>query len=350
MSCVAAPSTVPSPYGYPTGNSRGQYNAGQQQRGAEVVNPVALQFPERPLIGVGSYLVMDTKSKKIFAHAAANQPRPIASLTKIATAMVALDWQAATGVSFNTLMRVPESVRTVGGASALRLQPGDEITLRDALYGALLSSDNACAQSIADFVGRDLAVRQGVVADPVSHFVSQMNALATQLKMKRSNFVNPHGLDGLDAAGNELPAGKSTAADIARLSVYAMENSGFRFYVSQKSRDVSVRRALNGGKSNRLALRNTNELVGAGGVDGVKTGTTSLAGPCLVASAAAPPVIDQVGERKRVTPRRMLVVLLNSQDRFSTANHLLQNSMRQYDAWFKTNMIIHSNGELLTDF
>ncbi len=81
---------------------------------------------------------------------------------------------------------------------------------------------------------------------------------------------------------NAKPVPYSTAADMARLTRYAMYKAGFRFYVSQKERQISLNR---GGKTQSYMLRNTNELLGTNGVDGVKTGRTARAGDCLILSA-----------------------------------------------------------------
>ena len=78
------------------------------------------------------------------------------------------------------------------------------------------------------------------------------------------------------------PLPYSTAEDVARLTRYAMNKASFRFYVSQKERQISFQR---GGSEQRYLLRNTNELLGTNGIDGVKTGLTARAGQCLVLSS-----------------------------------------------------------------
>ena len=106
------------------------------------------------------------------------------------------------------------------------------------------------------------------------------------LGMERTRFLNPSGLDG-----KEKPF--STAADIARLTRYAMNNAGFRFYVSQKEREIEFGR---GSGRLRYLLRNTNELLGRDNIDGVKTGRTQRAGDCLVLTAALPSEVAQQGD------------------------------------------------------
>ena len=96
--------------------------------------------------------------------------------------------------------------------------------------------------------------------------------------MARTRFLNPSGVDN-----DEKPY--STAADMARLTRYAMNSAGFRFYVSQKEREISIGR---GPTRLRYMLRNTNELLGPDEIDGVKTGRTQRAGDCFILSAARP--------------------------------------------------------------
>ena len=101
-----------------------------------------------------------------------------------------------------------------------------------------------------------------------------MNALAKTLRMERTHFVNPH---GIETTARSLPY--STASDMVRLTRYAVSKAAFRFYVSQKERQISFNR---GDKKLGYMLRNTNELLGRDGVDGVKTGRTTRAGDCLI--------------------------------------------------------------------
>jgi D-alanyl-D-alanine carboxypeptidase len=152
-----------------------------------------------------------------------------------------------------------------------------------------------------------------------------MNALARQLRMERTLFVNPHGLEpqkGLQPY--------STAADVAKLAVYAVSDPGFRFYVSQRERKVAIHR---GGQLLEYLLRNTNELLGNNGVDGVKTGTTAKAGQCIALSSQHEPEVKQDGATTLVTPRRVDLVILGSADRVSAASQLLARAWGLYDQW-----------------
>ena len=133
-------------------------------------------------------------------------------------------------------------------------------------------------------------------------------SLAKTLRMERTRFVNPHGIDN---AERSMPY--STAADMARLTRYAVNKAAFRFYVSQKERQISFSR---GAQKKAYMLRNTNELLGTNGVDGVKTGRTARAGDCLILSAHRESQIIKEGERTAVIPRHLIVVMLGSTQSF----------------------------------
>ena len=255
--------------------------------------------------------------------------RQIGSLTKIATAAVVLDWAEHKGGDLNQSVVVSPSAFVGTLENNIGFRPGDEIALRDLLYAALVQSDNVAAYTLADYVGSRIQgptpAGQKSKLTPVDVFVTQMNALAKQLKMERTRFVNPHGVDQ-----NVKPLPYSTAEDLARLTRYALEKASFRFYISQKERQISFRR---GGKEQRYNLRNTNELLGTNGIDGVKTGLTARAGQCLVLSSARESEIVKEGQGVRIFPRRIIVVLLGSNSRFAEGAQLIAQGWQLYDQW-----------------
>lgn len=289
-----------------------------------VMMPVSLaaQAPE-------SVMVVEAHSGKILVASNASAKRPVASLTKIATAVVAVDWATATGVDIaNVQLTMPASIATVGGPNPMNLQPGDRLSLRDALYSALLGSDNLAALGIADHVGRALLAQRGASGEPVGTFVREMNRLAEAVGMTQTRFVNPHGLEA------QRGQGYSTAADMARLSIYAMRRNAITFIVRQQDRQISVSGA-NGKRTFRIP--NTNKLVGEPGILGIKTGTTNAAGPCLAVCMDRDPVVRQRPDgSKGVTPRRLIVVVLNSPDRFDRARNLLRQGWSIYDPWLQS--------------
>jgi len=267
-----------------------------------------------------AYVISDNTTGMVLAATGQTKKLPVGSLTKVATAMVVYDWAEATKSDLGQMATVPDSVASLGSQPGVGFVPGDRCSVRDLLYAALLQSDNVAAETLADHVGRALdgTGRAG--------FLKQMNALARTLVMDRTKFTNPHGLDS-----TERSAPYSTAEDLAKLAAYAMKNPGFRFVVSQKERKITYISAT--GEESQYLLRNTNELVGVNSIDGVKTGQTRKAGGCVIISSAKPPISVQNGEQVVVTPRRLNVVVLGSNDRFGAASGLLQRGWQIYDQW-----------------
>ncbi len=291
---------------------------------------------------VDAYIVVDDFTKKILAEHNANDKRPVASLVKMATAMVTLDWAEATGFDLNTLAVVPLSAAEHGGANPMGLMPGDRISLRNCLYAALLVSDNSAAETLAAFVGTDLLNKAGQTGNPIAYFIDQMNALAATLGMARTSFTNPHGLDHM----RKPPV--STAADVARLALYAASKGSYMFYAAQKERDVSFFR---GEEEKHFIVKTTNTLLGVDGIDGLKTGLTKSAGPCLAITAPEPNLVaEQPDGTAIITPRRIVVVVLGAEDRFGSARTLLLRGREQYAAWREAGRVLKSREELLTYF
>ncbi|MBG7607061.1 MAG: D-alanyl-D-alanine carboxypeptidase [Verrucomicrobia bacterium] len=279
-----------------------------------------------PLLAQEAHMVVEAYSGKVISAANSTKKRPVASLTKMATAMVALDWANATGTDISAhMIRVPAIVSQLGTPSPASLSPGDTLTLRDALYCALLSSDNIAALSIAHHVGSRILERRRKEGDPVFAFVAEMNKLSKAILAKNTRFVNTHGLE------NDPKPGYSTAADMARLSIHAMRRNAISFIVRQPSRKITV----NGVSGKRTqTLRNTNELIGEEGILGIKTGTTNAAGPCLATCMDRDPLVRIKHDgSKGVTPRRLIVIVLNSPDRFGRTRKLLRDGWAYYDSW-----------------
>lgn len=281
-------------------------------------------MPRAEAQSAAAYTIVDAATGHVFDSANADAKLQVASLTKIATAMVVLDWAERTGADLGQRVTIPPGALALGGPNAVGWQPGDSAMMRELLYATLLQSDNIAAHALAEHVGRMLPGKAD--APPMTRFVAQMNALARTLGMRNTSFLNPHGLDSLE---KKLPF--STAADMARLSRHAMASPGFRFFVSQKERRVSLQRAS--GEKSAYLLRNTNELVGVNAIDGIKTGTSQRAGECLAISAARPPESRQVGEAVQITPRRLIVVVLGAANRFDVAAGLLARGWQMHEQW-----------------
>jgi D-alanyl-D-alanine carboxypeptidase len=239
---------------------------------------------------------------------------------------VVLDWSERKSGDLNGAVAIPPEAFQGTTENNIGFQPGDTVSLRDLLYAALVQSDNIAAYTLAYHVGSRLeAVEAGAKLTPADMFVAQMNALAKQLKMERTRFVNPHGIDW-----KVKPLPYSTAEDMARLTRYAMNKASFRFYVSQKERQISFNRQ---GQQLNYVLRNTNELLGKNGIDGVKTGRSSRAGDCLILYANRESEVVRNGQMETVYPRHIMVVLLGSTNRFGEGATLMQRGWQLYDQW-----------------
>jgi D-alanyl-D-alanine carboxypeptidase (penicillin-binding protein 5/6) len=272
-----------------------------------------------------SYIAVESHSGKVILELGADTKRPVASLTKIATAMVVLDWSDLSGSSMAEMAFVPPEANFLGGSNPMGMVPGDRISLRDAMYSMLLGSDNIAAYTLANHVGRSISARSGLSRNPVDAFVGEMNNLAQAVGMTRTRFVNPHGMD------TARQRGFSTARDIARLSIYAMRHTGMRYYVKQKSRSIGSYR---GNRRRGFKIANTHTLVGALGINGIKSGSTVLAGPCLATSAVKPNIVQKMPDGgTRLTPRNLIVITLGSANREARTQELIQQGWMRYEAW-----------------
>lgn len=276
-----------------------------------------------------SYLVVDSQTGYVLIEQNAREKRQVASLTKIATACVVLDWAEKKGGDLSQLATITEAALVGVEKNEVGWQVGDVVSLRDLLYATLVQSDNLAANALAIHVSETLEslvpTASHAKITPTTMFVAQMNALAKQLGMERTRFVNPSGFDQ-----HERPLPYSTAIDLARLTRYAMNKASFRFYVSQKEREISFNRA---GKQMHSLLRTTNDLLGTTGIDGVKTGQTARAGECLILSANRAAEVIKEGESATIFPRHLIIVVLGSTDRFGNGERLVRQGWQLYDQW-----------------
>lgn len=195
-----------------------------------------------------SAVLIEQRSGRILYQQDPDTERLIASITKIMTAVVALEHGQLQSEYTVTAEDMAEG-------SSMYLRPGDTLCLEELLYGLMLVSGNDAALAVAHCVSGE-----------VPAFVELMNTTARRLGMTHSSFANPN---GLDAEGHY-----SSAADMARLAAYAMENQDFRRIVSTASITIGERYLSNHNKLLRLCE----------GCVGVKTGFTKAAGRTLVSA------------------------------------------------------------------
>lgn len=214
-------------------------------------------------------LLMDADTGNILYEKNGEVPVPMASTTKIMTALIAI--QSGKLDQMITIGQDAQDEVTQNGGSSALLVVGDKIKLQDLLYGLLLPSGDDAAVAIADGV-----------AGSVPNFVHIMNVEAQQLHLYSTRYENPDGLQPTDNQGNPIfGLHYTTAYDLARLTRYVMRLPLFDQIVQTKTYNL-----LASDTHHTYSWVSTNELLGVyQGILGVKTGTTPQAGECLVFAA-----------------------------------------------------------------
>ena len=224
-------------------------------------------------------VVIDERSGEILYSQDAHRALAPASLTKIATAILAIE-----GSDLNAWVGTDIDARNMVGSSVMGLRPGDCFQMRDLVRGLMMRSGNDAALAIGRYqAGSDDA------------FVNQMNTLLLRLGLTDSHFENPHGLDRLGHV--------ASAYDLAMLARYGMQLPEFHDTVSSTVWTAHGNRTM--------TMYNINGFLNSyEDADGVKTGFTDDAGRTFVGSATR-------------DGHRLYVVLLNSSDRYGQAAELL---------------------------
>ncbi|MBX9033095.1 D-alanyl-D-alanine carboxypeptidase family protein [Gordonibacter massiliensis (ex Traore et al. 2017)] len=233
----------------------------------QTVDARGLSVAQCPSIDAEYAFVMD-KDGTVYFERNATSPTQIASITKIMTAVVALDAVASGAATLDSTVAVSAAAAAVGESSA-DLQEGDTMPLEVALKALLVPSGNDAAVAIAETIGGS-----------EDAFVAAMNAKAAELGCIDTVFENPHGLDDGEFAGDQ----HSCAADVAKMSQYAMKNETFRAIVGGGDTAIVVNRA--DGTKPTIELESTDELIDYySNAIGIKTGFTALAGPSFAGAA-----------------------------------------------------------------
>lgn len=216
-----------------------------------------------PEVSAQSAVVLTADTGTVLFEKDGHTPRPVASTTKIMTALLALEAAQERG---DPLVDITQEMVAVEGSS-MGLQAGDSISLTGLAAGMLLASGNDAANAAALYLDASL-----------ESFAARMNQRAAALGMEDTHFVTPSGLDGEDAQGlGHL----STAYDMALLARAALEDQAFRQLCSSPSLAVEFAEPVK-----RVTYTNHNKLLAQyQGCVGVKTGFTKEAGRCLVSAA-----------------------------------------------------------------
>lgn len=246
-----------------------------------------------------SFIVMEEKSNRVLYASLEHERLPMASTTKIATAIVVLEHS-----NLNDVVTIPKSAEGVEGSSVY-LKAGDKYTVRDLLYGLMLRSGNDCAVALALHV-----------SGSIESFSKLMNDKALSVGAFNTNFTNPHGLHDENHY--------TTAYDLALITADAYKNTDFREIVSSKKYNLQGQ-----------YIYNKNKLLGSyEGADGVKTGYTTKSGRCLVSSSTR-------------NGMRVICVVLNCYDMWERSMKLMTQAHEEYNYYKILDKTLSTNANVV---
>lgn len=235
---------------------------------AKIVEAAGLQPVEYVSHAAAAAIVVDAGDGKPLYEFNSREKMYPASTTKIMTAFIALE-----NGSLEEIVRVGAEIRGVAAdESNAGLREGDVMTLRDLLSALMLPSGNDAARTIARYISERV---YGSADDWNERFAELMNEKAERLGAVGTHFANPHGMHD--------PEHYSTAADLALIALEAMKLPAFREIVAAPYVDAGSEAAAVYVNRNKLLDRDGDLFYR--GANGIKTGFTSAAGYCLVASA-----------------------------------------------------------------
>lgn len=241
-----------------------------------------------PYTSAQAAVLMEKNSQRILFQKNMDLKLPMASCTKILTALTVVE-----NCNVEETVTVPQQAVGIEGSS-IYLRAGEKLTVKELLYGLLLRSGNDSAVALALHVSGSL-----------EDFRTLMNATAKKYGANDSNFVTPHGLDAKDHY--------TTAYDLAKISCFALKNPTIAEIVSSKSAKIG-----NEEEGNFRLLYNKNKLLNNYSfADGVKTGYTKKAGRCFVGSATKDGM-------------QLVCVVLNCGPMFEETQSLLQYGFCNY--------------------
>lgn len=251
---------------------------------SEPLEPISKEIPP-PKITASGIFIIDLDSGIVLLEKNSNVRYKPASLTKIMTALVAMDY-----FDEDSVLYVKNGQLSNG--NKVNLKKGDELIATDLLYALLVPSGNDAALTLAEnYPGGYQA------------FISRMNSKAIEMGLKNTHFVN---VSGVESSNHFI-----SAYDITLLARTALQRPQFSSIVSTQK--ITVKSL----KGNFYPLETTNILLGNPGIYGVKTGWTPEAGECLVI----------LGEKDG---HSIIITLLNSKDRFGEAKKLFSWVFENY--------------------
>lgn len=277
----------------------------------EILSQVLPVEPQPPLDGppivtCKAWVIGDSSGQQLWGSHV-DTPLEAASTTKIMTAYVVLQLAESDPAILNEMVGFSQRADDTTGSSC-GLRQGERIRVEDLLYGLLLPSGNDAAVALAEHFGSRLREED---SHPSAYdaFIAAMNAAARELGLSSAHYTNPHGLPDTTHV--------ISAADLLQLTVAASRHDLFRKIT--QTRQYGCRVQSEQGYRRNVLWKNTNRLLEVEGYLGVKTGTTSAAGACLVSCA------------RRGTSERYVVVLGSSSSaaRYADTRNLLRWSWNQ---------------------
>ncbi len=233
-------------------------------------------------------LIYDLTGKKVLFAKAENESVPVASLTKLMTALVILQQHSP-----NEIVIIPDGLpKLANDDQKLNIQPGEKFILSDLTNALLIYSANDVANALAVWD-----------SGSIKNFSNKMNYYAKQWGLDKTNFTNPNGLDELNH--------KSSASDLLVLATILIQNEEFRKTINTQSMSIQN---IDGKK---YQLITTNKLLNLPYVYGIKTGFTKEAGQSLMLLA------EKNGHQ-------IITVVLNSPDRFTESNNMIKYTFDNY--------------------
>ena len=264
------------------------------------VNPV-----DPPRVTAAALYVEDISAGVPLMELNADERRPPASTTKIATALVVMQHaELDETIVFDSADIASED------ESRMSLVPGDTLTVEQLLQGLLLPSGNDAARALARHVGAKLLNGEG--GDPIERFIQEMNALVAEMGLENTQFAS---VEGLERDGQY-----SSARDLAALAERVLRNRTLADIAAQYRIDVTSV----GPEARTYELQSSNQLIegaenGLEGIIGLKTGTTPEAGANLIIA------------RRVESGNRVVAVVLGSDIEFTDEGFQAEGSDRRYD-------------------
>lgn len=278
-----------------------------------------------PFVTCTAWAVGDATTGEILWSEKGDEPRDMASTTKIMCALVVLDLAEKDPAVLDEMVTFSERADRTPGSTA-DVRAGERVPVRELLYGLLLPSGNDAARAFAEHFGPRLDPPKDFPkgadpSDPAENFIAEMNRTAERLGLSSSRFRNPH---GLTAKGHH-----TSPADLIRLANAALKHELFRTVISTRLHGCTV--TSESGYLRNCRWENTNKLLGIAGYGGVKTGTTSAAGACLVSLSNPPPNLanDKSADRKLIA---VVLGSTSSDARYTDTRNLFRWAWRQLAA------------------